>query len=248
MSPLDLSLDATPHPRRALLHRGQRLTQRLVARRWTLSVDAAEHVPADGPVIFAANHIGLLDGPLLAMCTPRPVHALTKREMFSGGLGGFLRATGQIPVDRFTVDPAAVKTALRVLHDGGAVGIFPEGRRGAGDFGTFHHGAAYLALVTGAPVVPLTIVGTRGAGDHTNFVPPRGAAIDLHFSTPWSAAALPWPRTREHVLHASALLLEHLRVSQEAALARIGRPLPGPLPADERELDPPTGFAQRGAS
>jgi 1-acyl-sn-glycerol-3-phosphate acyltransferase len=56
------------------------------------------------------------------------------------------------------------------------------------------------------------------------------------------------PRRREHVLHASVLLLEHLRAAQARALARIGRPLSGPLPAPEREPDPPTGLGQRGAS
>ncbi len=248
MSVLGPNLDAVPHPRRALLHRGRPRTQALIRRRWALHVSGGEHVPATGQVIIAANHIGVLDGPLLAICSPRPVHALTKREMFTGRVGRLLVATGQIPVDRFAPDPLAVKTSLKVLQGGGAVGIFPEGSRGAGDLGRFHHGAAYLALVSGAPVVPLTIVGTREKGGHTDFVPPRGSAIELAFGTPWHVAAQPWPRTREQVLHASALLLEHMRGSQERALARIGRPLPGPLPATEREPDPPTGFVQRGAT
>ena len=54
-----------------------------------------------GPVIFAANHVGVVDGPLLAIFAPRPVHALTKVEMFRGRLGRFLRASGQMPLDRF---------------------------------------------------------------------------------------------------------------------------------------------------
>ena len=61
-------------------------------------------MPATGPVVMAANHVGWLDGPLLAICSPRPVHALTKQEMFAGALGAFLRAVGQIPLDRFHVD------------------------------------------------------------------------------------------------------------------------------------------------
>ena len=69
-------------------------------------------------------------------------------------MGRFLRGPGRSRVDRFHPDPRAVKTCLRVLRDGRAVGIFPEGRRGDGDLERFHRGAAYLALVTGAPVVP----------------------------------------------------------------------------------------------
>ena len=83
------------------------------------------------------------------------MHALTKKEMFDGRLGRFLLTSGQVPLDRFHSDPGAVKTCLRVLRDGGAVGIFPEGSRGGGEFDRFHRGAAYLGLVSGAPIVPV---------------------------------------------------------------------------------------------
>ena len=63
-----------------------------------------DRVPADGPVIFASNHVGVIDGPMLAVYAPRPVHALTKVEMFKGVLGLFLwqvrarsRWTGSTP-------------------------------------------------------------------------------------------------------------------------------------------------------
>ena len=71
--------------------------------------------------------------PLLAIFAPRPVHALTKQEMFEGRLGRFLRASGQIPLDRFHADPGAIRSCLRVVRDGGAAGIFPEGTRGDGE-------------------------------------------------------------------------------------------------------------------
>ena len=69
-----------------------------------------------------------------------------------------------------------MKTCLRVLRDGGVVGIFPEGTRGAGEFDRFHRGAAYLALVTGAPVVPVVILGTREPGGGTERAARRAAA------------------------------------------------------------------------
>ena len=69
-----------------------------------MRVHGAEHVPRTGPVIFAANHIGVIDGPLLAIFAPRPVHALTKIEMFKGCAGrlpaaapGRSRWTGSTP-------------------------------------------------------------------------------------------------------------------------------------------------------
>ncbi|MCI4578723.1 1-acyl-sn-glycerol-3-phosphate acyltransferase, partial [Escherichia coli] len=128
-----------------------------------------------GPVVVASNHLGVVDGPLMAIFAPRPVHALTKVEMFDGRLGSFLRTCGQIPLDRFAVDNAAVRTSLRVLRDGGVVGIFPEGQRGAGELELFHRGAAYLAMVTGAPVVPLTVFGTREPGGTMSSLPRRRA-------------------------------------------------------------------------
>ena len=82
------------------------IAARVMRLRWPVTVHRAELVPAEGGVILAANHIGLVDGPMLATFAPRPVHALTKQEMFDGRLGGFLRGTGQIPLDRFAADPA----------------------------------------------------------------------------------------------------------------------------------------------
>ena len=89
----------------------------------------------------------------------------------------FLLAAGQIRLDRFHADPAGVKTCLRVLRDGLTVGIFPEGSRGSGTLERFHRGAAYFALVTGAPVVPVTLFGTREPGAGSNALPRRGAVV-----------------------------------------------------------------------
>jgi 1-acyl-sn-glycerol-3-phosphate acyltransferase len=214
-------------------------------RTWfDLHVHGADNVPRRGPAILASNHVGWLDGPLLAMMSPRPVHALTKLEMFEGKLGAFLTATGQIPLDRFGADPRAVKSCLRVLVDGGVVGIFPEGTRGAGQLEIFHHGAAYLALVSGAPVVPVTQIGTRVRGGGTSSIPPRGSPIDIVYGESWQTARTRWPRTREQTLATSALLWDHLREQQARALALVGRDLPGPLPPGDAEIEPDTGFVE----
>ncbi len=80
---------------------------------------------------MAANHVGWLDGPLLAICAPRPVHALTKQEMFAGPLGPFLRAAGQIELDRFHVDVAAIRIArARRCRTATPSGSSPRARAG----------------------------------------------------------------------------------------------------------------------
>lgn len=224
-----------PHPPRTLLHRGRPATSRLVRALYDVEVHRPERFPATGPAVVVGNHIGFLDGPLMAILAPRPVHALTKTEMFRGPLGPFLRRAGQIPLERDVADTAAVRVALRVLRDGGAVGVFPEGTRGAGDLATFRPGAAYLALVSGAPVVPLTFLGTRADGAAGGSWPQRGARIDIVVGEPVAVDAVPWPRTRDHVRLMSADLHARLRAGLADALEMTGRSLPGPLPVGERD-------------
>lgn len=227
--------DGIAAPARRLLVRGRPTSRWLIRRRYDVRVHHPERFPAHGPVVVAGNHVGFVDGPLMAIFAPRPVHALTKEEMFSGPLGWFLRRAGQVPLDRFHTDLRAVRTALRVLRDGHAVGVFPEGTRGPGDLQEFHTGAAYLALVTGAPVVPLTFLGTREPGGRSGSLPPKRARIDIVVGEPMAVDAVSWPRTRDHVRLTSAALRAHMRSGLADALEETGRSLPGPLPQGDRD-------------
>lgn len=220
----------------------------LVRRRFGVDLHGFEHVPETGPVIFASNHVGVVDGPLLAIFSPRPVHALTKIEMFRGLLGRFLHRAGQIPLDRFAADPSAVRACVAVLRSGRAVGIFPEGTRGPGDLARFHAGAAYLGLVSGAPIVPVSMLGTRAKGAGGSALPPRGRSVDIVYGAPYRFERAPWPRTREQVRASTLLLREHMVARLDEAIALTGQELPGPLPVGQRNIDndPPTGVS-RGA-
>jgi 1-acyl-sn-glycerol-3-phosphate acyltransferase len=240
--------DRVRRPRRLMMIALRPLARLVLRRRLTVRVHGQEHIPAKGPVIYAGNHTAILDGPLLVIFAPQPVHALTKVEMFTGRMGRLLRRAGQVPLDRFHPDPAAVRTCLRVLRDGHAIGIFPEGMRGPGDLQRFHRGAAYFALVTGAPVVPVIFLGTREPGGHTDSVPPRGSAVDMFFGTPVSYDPVPWPRRRDDVEKVSVEIREHMLATLDDALASSGNDLPGPLPEEEVEPDPTTGVIERGAS
>lgn len=119
-----------------------------------------DNLPRTGPVLLAANHTHLFDGPVLFAVVRRPAVFFVKAEAFVGPVGGLLRHLGQIPVRRGTVERAPLITALDVLAAGGVVGIFPEGTRGAGTVAQVQHGIAYLAVRSGAPVVPVACVGT----------------------------------------------------------------------------------------
>jgi 1-acyl-sn-glycerol-3-phosphate acyltransferase len=225
-----------PHPRQALLHRNRFWAARVLHRRWDLTVRGAEHVPLQGPVVMVANHIGVLDGPLMAIVSPRPVHVLTKREMYDGKLGTLLTASGQIPVNREGPDPYAVKTALRVLRDGNVVGVFPEGTRGAGDVAHVKPGAAYLAMAAGASVVPLVFLGTRLTGGSNNSLPPPRSPLVLSFGEPFAVDHQPWPRRQPETHALSARIRDALLATLEEAQRATGMTLPGPIPGNDKEI------------
>jgi len=133
-----------------------------------------DRMPATGPVIVVSNHVGFLDGPLVFIFAPRPLRFLVKRSYFSSAWGAVLRATGQIPIDQNTADREALATAREVLSSGGGLGIFPEGTRGSGAVRTAQQGAAFLAQATGARIVPVAVLGTKGKGGRDSWPTLRG--------------------------------------------------------------------------
>ena len=227
--------DGAVHPSHRLLRLLRPAGRAWFRRRYDVRVHGAQHVQPTGPHIVASNHIGLLDGPLLAAFAPRPVHALTKKEMFEGRTGLALRAVGQIPLSRHEVDPSAMKDCLRVLRDGGVVAIYPEGTRGSGELERFENGVAYLALVSGAPVVPLAVFGTREPGGGIDSVPAKGARFDLVFGSPVYLDQQPWPRRQVEVRRAAEALRKNLRDHLVEARRITGRELPGPIPGMTEE-------------
>ena len=105
--------------------------------------------------------------------------------------------------------------------------IYPEGTRGAGDFARIKNGVAYLALATGAPVVPVACIGTRVAGLGIGELSPKGTQIDLVFGEPVTVERIPFPRRQSDVRAMAADLHETLRTHLEKAVVATGNPLPG---------------------
>lgn len=128
-----------------------------------LSRIGREHIPADGPVIFAANHRSFLDPFVIGTLIRRPMYYVAKRELFERRWQAWiLNALGAFPVDRGASDEEMMKTAKAILERGDCVLIFPEGTRvRPGGLGSPRRGVGRLALETGAPVVPVVLIGTE---------------------------------------------------------------------------------------
>src|SRR5256885_5373112 len=122
-----------------------------------------EHVPTEGAFIIAANHRSFVDPFIIGTLVRRPVYFVAKKELFGNRLQAwFLNAMGAFPIGRGNADQDAMSTAREILERGDVVVIFPEGTRiRPGALGRPKSGVGRLALQTGAPVVPVAVIGTE---------------------------------------------------------------------------------------
>ncbi|HWM08844.1 MAG TPA: 1-acyl-sn-glycerol-3-phosphate acyltransferase [Solirubrobacteraceae bacterium] len=130
---------------------------------WRLSRIGREHIPAGGPVIFVSNHRSFLDPFVIGTIARRPMYYVAKQELFRHRLiGWYLNSMGAFPVRRGAGDADMLETARAILNRGDCVLIFAEGTRiRPGALGRPKRGLGRLALETGAPIVPLAVIGTE---------------------------------------------------------------------------------------
>ncbi|EME98454.1 phospholipid/glycerol acyltransferase [Streptomyces mobaraensis NBRC 13819 = DSM 40847] len=203
---------------------GRRIGIGLMNGLWKPRVLGAWRVPAAGPVIMAVNHSHNLDGPMLMGTAPRPVHFLIKKEAFVGPLDPFLRGIGQLKVDRSGADRAAITGALDVLAAGGVLGIFPEGTRGEGDFASLRAGLAYFAVRSGAPVVPVAVLGSAERKSRlVPGLPPLRTRVDVVFGDAFQAGDGSGRRTRTALDEATVRIQRRLSAHLADAKRFTGR-------------------------
>ncbi len=150
-----------------------------------LEVSGRQHVPRTGPVLLVSNHVSVLDPPIIGGASPRELHFLAKEELFHVPvLGRLIRALNSRPVKRDGSDTRALKTGLRLLEEGQALLVFPEGTRGVeGRLGEGKPGVGMLAVMSGATVVPVYVSGSGRALPPGRALP-RLAKVRVSFGPP----------------------------------------------------------------
>lgn len=161
-----------------------------------LELSGASHLPRQGPVVVAANHFSHLDVPLVATHLDRPIRFLAVDELygksrFMDATLGFFRA---IPLDRDGYPVAAMRTAIDHLASGRMIGVFPEGRRvEMWGVNPPKRGAAWLAWMAGAPLVPVAIHGTQAT------LAPAARGLSRTAVKMWVEPPLWWSDYVDHV-------------------------------------------------
>ena len=178
----------------AVLYRSCQLVGRLI---WVLSIRTyvigEEHLRVDGPLILASTHLSHLEPFLLSARLGRRIDWITRIEFFRlKWISRFLWTVGAFPVNRTGVPVSTVRIALDRLGSGRLVGICPEGGVAVGSKsacrgGFIRRGAGLLAYRTGAPVVPVVLLGTHTLNAVKPYLPFRRAKLWIAYGEPMYA-------------------------------------------------------------
>jgi 1-acyl-sn-glycerol-3-phosphate acyltransferase len=204
---------------------------------------AIDEIPRTGPMIVAANHASNLDPVVIASSLMprlgRRLQWLGKKELFAWPVVGWVAANGGVhPVDRSTADVEAYRLAKRILDEGHALFVFPEGTRSHdGSLAEARDGVAVLALRTGAPIVPVGIGGSYRVWPRGQKLPHPGGRVTVRVGSPFRLAdELPEGTDRraakslgtEVIMRRIAALLPPDQRGRYAGSTDLDEPPPGP--------------------
>ena len=201
-----------------------------------LHVEGLDNVPRTGPVILVGNHVATLDPPMVTALVPRlDVFAMAKQEAFRRPLARFfLHGWNTFPIVRHSADRRALERALQVLREGHVLALFPEGTRSKdARLSRAYPGAGFIALRSGAPIIPVAIWGSEDVLPKGRYLP-RSAHVHVRYGAPLTVARrradgtrVPNQEAADEMLRAiAALLPERYRGVYD------GRPM--------EEVSPPT--------
>lgn len=222
-------------------------------------IQGAENIPAEGPAILASNHNAVWDSIFLPTMIDREVVFMGKADYFTGtGFKGwatknFMKAVGTIPVDRGggKASQSAMQGGLDRLASGELFGIYPEGTRSPdGRLYRGKTGVARLALESGAPVIPVAMIGTHAAQPIGQKIPSRtsigiiiGEPLDFSRYRPLARDRYVLRAITDEIMYNIMLLsgqeyVDAYAADVKAALAAEGK-FDGPIPNSAREQQQP---------
>jgi 1-acyl-sn-glycerol-3-phosphate acyltransferase len=199
-----------------------RITMSLIS--WTLfrlRGTRAERVPAAGPVILAPNHFSFLDHFFLGVSLRRKVHFMAKSQLFKPPMEWIYTHGGVFPVRRGFADDDAFITAVTILDRGDAMAMYAEGGRSrTGELSKKpRRGIGRLALLSGAPVVPVAIIGSSHVRNWKRLQFPK---VKVYYGHPLAYERVEAPTRNQEQAAADAIFAE-VRALYEAA--RAGSPI-----------------------
>jgi 1-acyl-sn-glycerol-3-phosphate acyltransferase len=204
--------------------RGSLLVGRTLFRCLTrVDVGPLEGLPTDGPLIIASNHLSNADPPLIASwLTPamgRAVHWMAKQEALEWPVAGaFLKANGAFGIRRGAADTDAFRLAKRVLDDGRVLGTFPEGTRSnTGALQKAKEGVTFLAIRTGAPILPVAVWGTERFWPRGSTFLHPGGRVHLRVGAPFVLERRTVDGKREDLEAVTDRLMERIAILLPAA-------------------------------
>jgi 1-acyl-sn-glycerol-3-phosphate acyltransferase len=169
---------------------------------FNMQVIGRQNVPEEGGFIIASNHVSYLDPIAVGVAVPRKINFMAKEELFCNSFAHwFMTSLHSFPVKRNSADLSAIKEALHRLKSGGGLVIFPEGsRRFDGLDSQAQAGVGFLAVKSGAPVVPAFIEGTdKALPNDKKFI--RLHKISVYFGKPiYPKINMPYEEVAQEVL------------------------------------------------
>ncbi|MHB8106790.1 MAG: lysophospholipid acyltransferase family protein [Candidatus Cryosericum sp.] len=183
-----------------------------------LQVIGLENVPRHGPVLVCGNHCSYLDPMLASLALPRKVYSLSAKEFYQQPLlRPFIRRLGAVRIDRESLaDKGALQTVLAIMDHGGLCMIYPEGHRSPdGRLQKPHNGAAFLAVKSGAPVVPMAVIGSYECWPRQRRIP-RIGRITVRIGKPVTYHLPPESESRKENLTAISVdIMDRIRTLQD---------------------------------
>lgn len=189
---------------------------------WRIRLEGTEHIPTDGPLIIAPNHVTFADPVLVCIPIRFAVHFMAWDALFRiPGFSWLIRRLRAFPVQIDSADPRSTREAVRLLQSGQAVMIFPEGGRTPdGRLQRFRPGAFRLACSLKIPVLPVTIVGGHASWPPGRMLPRPGR---LHII--YHPIVSPPPENDARA--AARMLAKEVRVAIAAGLPDADQPEAG---------------------